>query len=101
VKKKKKKEPKIYQLRKNEIGVAFGTYGVKRNAYRVLVWKHEVVKPPLRPRNRWKDNIKRDLKWDTDGRELDYSGSGQQPVSGCCECGKEPSGSIKCGEFLD
>jgi hypothetical protein len=22
-------------------------------------------------------------------------------VSGCCECGNEPSGSIKCREFLD
>jgi len=22
-------------------------------------------------------------------------------VVGCCECGNEPSGSIKCGEFLD
>ena len=22
-------------------------------------------------------------------------------VSGVCECGDEPSGSIKCGEFLD
>jgi hypothetical protein len=22
-------------------------------------------------------------------------------VSGCCECGDEPSGSIKCGEFLE
>jgi hypothetical protein len=22
-------------------------------------------------------------------------------VAGTCECGKEPSGSIKCGEFLD
>jgi hypothetical protein len=22
-------------------------------------------------------------------------------VAGCCECGNESSGSIKCGEFLD
>jgi len=22
-------------------------------------------------------------------------------VASCCECGNEPSGSIKCGEFLD
>jgi hypothetical protein len=22
-------------------------------------------------------------------------------VAGCCECGNETSGSIKCGEFLD
>jgi hypothetical protein len=24
---------------------------------------------------------------------LDSTGSGQEPVSGCCECGDEPSGS--------
>ena len=22
-------------------------------------------------------------------------------LAGCCECGNEPLGSIKCGEFLD
>ena len=30
-------------------------------------------------------------------RELDRSGS----PAGTCDCGNEPSGSIKCGEFLD
>jgi hypothetical protein len=29
------------------------------------------------------------------------SGSEQEQVSGSCEYGDEPSGSIKCGEFLD
>ena len=33
-------------------------------------------------------------------RGLDRSGSEQGHV-GCCECGNEPSGSIKCGEFPD
>jgi hypothetical protein len=32
---------------------------------------------------------------------LDGVGSGQGRVAGTCEYGKEPSGSIKCGEFLD
>jgi hypothetical protein len=32
---------------------------------------------------------------------LDASASGQGPVTGCCEHGNEPSGSIKGGEFLD
>jgi len=32
-------------------------------------------------------------------RELASSGKGQ--VTGTCECGNEPSGSIKYGEFLD
>jgi hypothetical protein len=35
------------------------------------------------------------------GHWLDWSGSGQGQVAGACECGNEPSGSIKCNEFLD
>jgi hypothetical protein len=31
----------------------------------------------------------------------DASGSGLGPVTGCCEHGNEPSGSIKGGEILD
>jgi len=29
------------------------------------------------------------------------AGSGQGQVASTCECGNEPLGSIKCGEFLD
>ena len=32
---------------------------------------------------------------------LDRAGSGQDQVVDTCECDNEPSGSIKCGEFLD
>jgi len=32
---------------------------------------------------------------------LDRAGSGYGQVSGICECGNEPSVSIKCGEILD
>jgi hypothetical protein len=32
---------------------------------------------------------------------LDRSGLGQGQVVGSCECGNEPSGSIKCGKFPD
>ena len=35
------------------------------------------------------------------GYGLDGAGSGQGQVAGTCECGNEPSGSIKCGKFLD
>jgi hypothetical protein len=35
------------------------------------------------------------------GCELDWAGSGYGQMAGACECGNEPSGSIKCGEFLD
>ena len=39
-------------------------------------------------------------KWDM-GYGLDRAGSEQGQVAGTCECGKEQSGSIKFGEFLD
>jgi hypothetical protein len=32
---------------------------------------------------------------------LDSSGSGYVPVTGCCEHGNEPSGSIKGEELID
>ena len=35
------------------------------------------------------------------GYRLDRAGSGQGQVAGTCECGNEPSVSVKCGEFLD
>jgi hypothetical protein len=34
------------------------------------------------------------------GYGLDRAGPGQGQVAGTCECGNEPSGSIKRGEFL-
>jgi hypothetical protein len=44
------------------------------------------------------------LKWIFErldgGHGLDQSGSGWEQVTGSCEYGDEPSGSIKCGEFL-
>jgi hypothetical protein len=41
--------------------------GEKRNAYRILVGKPEEKRPQGRPRRRWVDNIKTDLReigWD-------------------------------------
>ena len=32
---------------------------------------------------------------------LDWAGPGQTQVVDACECGNEPSGSVKCREFLD
>ena len=32
---------------------------------------------------------------------LDWAGPGQRQVEDSYECGDEPSGSVKCGEFLD
>ena len=32
---------------------------------------------------------------------LDWTGPGQRQVADGCECGNEPSGSVKCAEFFD
>jgi hypothetical protein len=39
-------------------------------------------------------------KWEV-GHGVDPSGSEKGQKAGTCECGNEPSGSIKCEEFLD
>jgi hypothetical protein len=36
--------------------------GERRGAYRALVWKPEGRRPLGRPRRRWEDNIKMDLR---------------------------------------
>jgi len=66
----------------------------------VLVGKPEGKRPLGRPRRRWVDNIRMDLQevgciW----IGLGWPRIGQ--VADSCECGNEPSGSVKCGEFLD
>jgi hypothetical protein len=35
------------------------------------------------------------------GYGLNWSGCGRGQLAGCCECGNETSGSIKCWVFLD
>jgi hypothetical protein len=45
--------------------------------------------------------LKMDLREVTCGQGLDRCGSEERKVAGCCECGNEPSGSTKCGEFLE
>jgi hypothetical protein len=44
------------------MGRACSTNGEKRNAYRILVGKPEGNKPLGRPRRRWVNNIKMDLR---------------------------------------
>jgi hypothetical protein len=49
------------------MGRACSTNGDKRNAYRISVGKPECKRPLGRPRRRWVDNIKMDLReirWD-------------------------------------
>jgi hypothetical protein len=44
------------------MGRACNTHGEKRAVYRILVGKPEGKKPLGRPRHRWVNNIKMDLK---------------------------------------
>jgi hypothetical protein len=44
------------------MGGAYSTYGVRRGAYKVLVWTPEGQRPLGRQRDRWKDNIIMDLQ---------------------------------------
>jgi hypothetical protein len=44
------------------MGRACSTNGERRNAYRILVGKPEAKRPLGRPRRRWMDNIKMDLR---------------------------------------
>lgn len=64
-----------------------------RNAYQILVLKFKQM--------RWLEELGVDgrliEKWTEIGYELDSANS----VSGCCEHGHEPSGSIKGRRFLD
>jgi hypothetical protein len=49
------------------VGTACSTNGEKRNAYRILVGMLEEKRPLGRPRRRWVENIKTDLReteWD-------------------------------------
>jgi hypothetical protein len=49
----------------------------KRNAYRILVGKPEGKRPLRRPRRRWVNNIKMDVRYDWDGTnwiDLDQDG---------------------------
>jgi hypothetical protein len=73
---------------------ACSTYGERKDTYKILVGKPD-GKIPLIDQE---DNIKTVFK-ERMGTRLIWLriGSGV----GSCECGNEPSGFIKCGEFLD
>ena len=46
----------------NEMGRACSTCGMRESVYRVLVGKPEKTRPLGKPKRRWEDNIKIDLK---------------------------------------
>jgi hypothetical protein len=76
--------------------------GEERGVYRVLVRKSEGKRPLGRPRHRWEDNIQMDLQeMGCEGLDWIELAQYRERVAGNCECGNEPSGSIKCGKSLD
>jgi len=96
----------IFQVLKSRITRWAGhvaCMGERKSVYRVLVVKPEVKSPFERPRNRWEDKLKWIFrKWDvetwTGSTWLSIgTGGGHLRIA----FGNEPSGSIKCREFLD
>ena len=67
-----------------------------RNAYRVLVGKPEGKRPLGRPRHRWEDSIKMDLRevGCDPGEWIDLAEDRDQFAS-LCKGGNEPPGSLK------
>ncbi|KAJ4451561.1 hypothetical protein ANN_03030 [Periplaneta americana] len=68
--------------------------GEYRNAYRVLVVRLEGKRPLGRPRRRWEDNIKMDLR-EVGYDDIDWINLAQDRDQGLCEGGNEPPGSLK------
>ena len=68
--------------------------GGSRGVYRVLVGKPEGKRPLGRRRIDGRIILKRIFKKWYGGHGLDWSGSGQEQVAGCCECGYEHAGNF-------
>jgi hypothetical protein len=76
--------------------------GDGRAVYRVLVWKPEGKRPLERPSRGWEDNIKADLRqWDVGCMIWIERAEVRDMWRALVNAVIEPSGSLKCGEFLD
>jgi hypothetical protein len=60
----------------------------ERNVYKVLMGKPEGKRPLGRPRHRWEDAIRMDLR--DGGSRVDPVSSGQEPVAGSWKYDNEP-----------
>jgi len=73
----------------------------RRGAYRVLVGKHEGKRPFGRPRRRWEDNIKMDLR-EVECEVMTWIELAQnRDMWWTLVDVNKPSGSLKCREFPD
>jgi hypothetical protein len=76
--------------------------GEERKVYKVLVGKPEGKRPLGRPRHRWEDGIRMDLREIClGGGGFDLTGSEQGQVAGSCEHGNEFSVFVEAVKFLD
>jgi hypothetical protein len=73
--------------------------GENRNACKSLVRKPEGKRPLGRPRHRWMDNIKKHLL-EIGWGGVDWITLAQHRDKSSCECGYEPSSTIKCWETI-
>jgi hypothetical protein len=76
--------------------------GKERGVHRVLVGKPEGKRPLERPRRRWEEDIKMDLQ-EVGGGCGDWKELAEDRNRwwALVSTVKKPSGSIKCGKFLD
>jgi hypothetical protein len=79
------------------MGRACSVNGEKRNAYRILVGNPEGKRPLGRPRRRWVNNIKKDLR-QTGWNGMDWTDLVQDRDS--CEHGNESACSRNAGKLL-
>jgi hypothetical protein len=84
------------------MGMSHSTYGIDECAYNNLVGKPEGDRPLGRPRRRWEENIRMDLReigWKALWAEIIWLTIGTG--GGSCEHDNEPSACIKLGGTLD
>jgi hypothetical protein len=75
--------------------------GERRNVQGVLVGKPKERRLFERPRRRWENNIKMDLREMGGEQEQNRSYSGQGKMADSCKCGDELQGFLKREELLD
>jgi hypothetical protein len=75
--------------------------GETTNAYKTSVREHQGMKPFVRPRPRWEDDIRSDCKETECGDIHRIHLPAKELVAGSCVHINEPLGSIKHGVFLD